>query len=173
LFLWLLLSFVTDPCTFCWSLWNRVWFSLWLMDWLMAGLAFELVLHQSIGKYTSFVHSFIHSFNGSSTCWMVHSFALSIHLLDGSFLHPSIHPSIHSLLFLLSWWWWCVVLLAKLFVQISAAKIRLVFRNRVFVCVCVCVCGDYHLYRLLVKCCVWGGFEWAFLVSIWSTIEDF
>jgi hypothetical protein len=30
----------------------------------------------------------------------------------------------------------------------------------------------FHVFRLLVKCCV-QGFEWAFLVWIWSTIEDF
>ncbi len=102
-------------------------------------------------------------FNGSSTCWMVHSFPLSIHLLDGSFLHSfnnsSIHPSIHSFLFLLScWWWWCVVLLAKLFVQISAAKNCLVFQNRV----CLCVWGissfssASKMLRLRIRMSVFG-----------------
>ncbi len=112
-------------------------------------------IHLLDGSFVSILHPFIG--------WFVPSFLRS-------FIYPSIHPFIRCCSC-------CRGGGASFFCRSSSFKslrqIRLVFQNRVLcVCVCVCVGVWFHVFRLLVKCCV-QGFEWAFLVWIWSTIEDF
>ncbi len=98
-------------------------------------------------------HSFIHSMVHPLVGWFIPFHYPSIYWMVRSFIPSSIHPSIHPFIHCCS----CCCGAdggALFFWRSSSFKSlwqKFVSSSKIVFFVCV---GDYHLFRLLVKCCV-------------------